>query len=158
MTDGTENTLNPEDLFRTEPAAKFRGHLFRGDDVRSAGGTHERYSERPVPTLCSRRTDKGPFHEIDPTEIRARSDRGDEERDLCGRCLDMAARRLDVFDGDATEAPFDPSEHTVEGLDDALDEVTDDDALRALRAAEAVGKNRVTALDAIERRIGGDDA
>ena len=55
---------------------------------------------------------------------------------------------------DTTDAPFDPNEHTVSALRERLDEDTEYTAaeLEALRAAEADGKARETALDAIDAR------
>lgn len=54
-------------------------------------------------------------------------------------------------DADAAGAPFDPSEYTVGEIEDELESGSyDDDALDALAATEADGKDRETAHDAIE--------
>lgn len=52
------------------------------------------------------------------------------------------------------EPPFDPSEKTVDELQDALEQNEYSDAeLEALAEAEADGKNRETALEAIEAEL-----
>ncbi|WP_435065884.1 hypothetical protein [Halobaculum sp. EA56] len=50
-------------------------------------------------------------------------------------------------------APFDPSEFTVDELRDEVDDVDDPDALEALRAHEQHQKDRETAVDAIDARL-----
>lgn len=53
-------------------------------------------------------------------------------------------------DADEPTPPFDPAEHTVDGLTERLAENDySADELDALAAAEAAGKDRETALDAI---------
>jgi hypothetical protein len=54
-------------------------------------------------------------------------------------------------DVEAADPPVDPSELTVDELEAELDEADwGDSALQGLRDAEAAGKNRETALDAID--------
>jgi len=53
-------------------------------------------------------------------------------------------------------APFDPSDYTVDELRDALAEGYTDDELDALYQAEDDGKDRETALDAIDAARGDD--
>jgi len=51
------------------------------------------------------------------------------------------------------EPPFDPTEKTVDELEEALADVDDIDELEALADAESVGEDRTTALEAIRDRI-----
>lgn len=51
------------------------------------------------------------------------------------------------------DLPVDPDEHTVPELESALEAIDDPGTLRTIEAAEREGKNRVTAKEAIQRRI-----
>lgn len=60
-------------------------------------------------------------------------------------------------DDDAIGSPFDPGEYTVPELEDELvDEDYGGSELHALAAEEQRGKNRETAIEAIESRIPGN--
>jgi len=55
---------------------------------------------------------------------------------------------------DREQAPaVDPGDLTVANLRDAVADIDDAEALRAVRRAEADGKNRTTALDAVDARL-----
>lgn len=57
----------------------------------------------------------------------------------------------DVATAEDTDAPFDPSDATVTELEDRLDDESfSEDELDALATAEREGKDRETALDAID--------
>jgi hypothetical protein len=57
-------------------------------------------------------------------------------------------------DADTDEpAPLDPGDHTVADLREAIADIDDADALRAVGDAEEAGENRTTALEAIDARL-----
>lgn len=58
--------------------------------------------------------------------------------------------------GEDVEPPFDPGDHTVDELRDALDDIPDDVGnaeLKALAQAEENGDNRTSALEAIQAAL-----
>lgn len=147
-----ETGFDPFDLYRNDPAATFAAHLFEGEDVRAAGVENGGTADHPVPTLCSRTTSHGPFAEVEQAEVE-NEELDDADNDLCGTCVDMAAAAFDDATPDPSLAPFDPAGFTVDELETEVESVEDPEELAALRAAEATGENRTTALDAIEARL-----
>jgi len=56
-------------------------------------------------------------------------------------------------DGGEPAPTVDPGDHTVADLREAIADIDDADALRAVGDAEEAGKNRATAMEAIDSRI-----
>lgn len=160
-----DNNTDATDVYRNDPIEPFDAHLFEAAEVDDAGGAGEgEKTDSPVRALCSRTTSYGPFVDLDLDLDRDAKDAlADDARSadmarhvagpksMCSACLESLSKRLreSLDDAEKTGAPFDPSEHTVDELKSELDGL-DAAELRGLRQAEVEGKNRTTALGAID--------
>lgn len=84
MTGSDTTNRDTPAMYRNDPTETFDAHLFDPETVEEAGGGHRVRSNRPISSLCSRRTSTGEFVSIDPIE--------DEwmEIDICNICLNRA--------------------------------------------------------------------
>lgn len=150
------------ELCRNDPTSTFDAHLFEAPDVQYVGGDMDGSKARaPVASVCSRTTSYGPFSDVSENEVRQGVLDG-HDGELCGTCADIAGSRYDDRRGEVDLA-VDPSRFTVEELETWLDDpdeggLLDDAELRALAQAERDGKNRTTALDAVEAALDEVDA
>lgn len=110
-------------------------HLTRGDEVKIPAGVYERLP--------------GSFDRVDGLEDTAVDSEADDA---------AVDNPEDKSNGDGDELTVDdldphPSDLTVEEIKDRIDNVDDIEILRTIWDAEANGKNRTTALEAIEAGV-----
>lgn len=100
--DDTDDTDEPRDYYRNEPASTFEAHLFGAGEVEQAGGGHGDKTDRPVPSLCSRSTSYGPFYRVeDVSDLEKANGENGDRNGTCAVCLEQVRTDEDADEVDA---------------------------------------------------------